>query len=90
MTAIPQSAIDAGSRSLIPVDIASHAEVAEVVLTAALPHLLADHRERLVKASAEIAAMADQQKDMGNSYFRLCGKQQGLDLALSYLDEMTR
>ena len=61
-----------------------------VGLHAALPHLLADYRERLVKASAEMGHLADERGEMDNHYFRLGGKIQGVDLALSYLDEMLR
>ena len=60
------------------------------LIQAALPALLADYRARLEQASAELGKLADQSKDVNSYFFRLCGKQQGVDLALSYLDELTR
>lgn len=51
--------------------------------------VLADLRERLVKADAEIKALAADSDGPGR-IARLQGKSQGVRLALSYLDEVSR
>ena len=65
------------------------------LIQAALPALLADYRARLEQASAELDQMrtADQVSDSYDPLrrqIRLDGKAEGVRLALSYLDEMTR
>lgn len=86
--AIEAAAADLFERTALPMRRCR--EVSETALAAALPHLLADYRERLVTAAAELAAKADTSAEMDNAYFRVIGKEQGVKLSLSYLDEMLR
>ena len=95
---IPQAAIDAAATAVhqeINLDTEDGSEIvrecngtcdgiAEGLLRAAFPHLLADYRERLILAESRILAMR------GGEVDRLKGKAEGIRLALSYLDEIGR
>lgn len=89
-TPIPDPAISAAADVMEAMDGADLTAVAEESLKAALPHLLADYRERLVEAAAKLGAIADERTEEDSNYFRIIGKQQGVNLALSYLDEILR
>lgn len=65
------------------------APVAQAAIDAAVTAVLSDLRERLVKADAEIKALAADSDGPGR-IARLQGKSQGVRLALSYLDEVSR
>lgn len=57
--------------------------------TAAVEYL-AEHRERLVNAAAELSGMGSARSLTTTDGARLAGKADGVELALSYLDEITR
>ena len=84
---IPQEAIDAARASP-----AGHlpTEAVERMLKAALPHLLADHRERLAKDVVTLTAMAEDSTALPERCAFLAGKARGVEMSLSKLDEMLR
>ena len=82
---IPQAAVDAAAEEL---RLARELDI-ELMLSAALPHLLADYRGRL---EAEIMTLDGRKRTLLDvtSYVDFAGEARGIRLALSYLDEALR
>jgi hypothetical protein len=87
---IPESAIEAVAEIMNEADDPGSVATISAALTAALPHLLADHRERLIAAGAERRARADDFQIGWRAREHAEAEAKGIRLALSYLDEMLR
>ena len=93
-TPIPQSAIDAVMNIEVsaggPVAVYIDSDEMYDILTAALPHLIADLRDRMAGDVVKLTVLAEDPAVLPERRAHLLSKAQGVELSLSKLDELAR